>query len=69
MRKLKLLDSQIRKLIKLPESGMGYHMVKLFFRNGTVLSNIKVLNSQFLLVEKSISLKAEDIERVELEAS
>jgi len=34
-----------KQLTKLPETGMGYQLVKVIFKNGSILNNHKVLNS------------------------
>ena len=40
------------ELIKLPETGMGYQMVKVILKNGIVLNNHKVLNGSILVLEQ-----------------
>lgn len=67
MKKLRLLESQIETLINLPETGMGYQKVKLTFKNGKVLNNMTVLNSEILLVEEDQSLNVQEIEKIEIE--
>ncbi len=54
-------------LANLPETGMGYQLVKVILKNGKVLNNYKVLNSSLLLLEKDENLTKEDIAVVEIE--
>jgi len=51
----------------LPESGMGYQIVKVFLRNGKVLNKHKVLNSEVLMLEENELIRAIDITNIELE--
>ncbi len=55
-------------LANLPETGMGYQLVKVILKNGKVLNNHKVLNSSLLLLEKDENLTKEDIAVVEIES-
>lgn len=65
---IKLPDSFINKLINLPESGMGYQIVKVFLRNGKVLKKQKVLNSEVLMLDENVLIQAIDIANIELES-
>jgi hypothetical protein len=64
---LKLPDSFIDILVNLPETGMGYQIVKVILRNGKVLHKQKVLNSELLMLEKNELIQARDIVNIELE--
>jgi len=66
-RTLKLTDNWINYLINLPESGMGYHVVKVVIKGGKVLTKHKVLNSSILILEGDEKIKVSDIEKIELE--
>jgi len=66
-RTLKLTDSFINVLINLPESGMGYQLVKVILKNGEVLHQHKVLNSELLMLDESENITVKDIEKIELE--
>ena len=68
-RTLKLPDSFINILIDLPESGMGYQIVKVILRSGVTLHRHKVLNSEILMLEENENIHAKDIERIELETN
>lgn len=54
-------------LINLPESGMGYQLVKVYLKNGEVLNNHKVLNCESLLLNNDEYFTVNDIEKIELE--
>jgi len=64
---LKLPESLINKLVNLPESGMGYQIVRVILKSGKVLRRHKVLNSEFLIIEPTENINAKDIEKIELE--
>ena len=66
-RTLKLSDSLINILVNLPESGMGYQMVKVILKSGKVLCQHKVLNSELLMLEDNENIAVKDIEKIELE--
>lgn len=65
---IKLPESFINKLINLPESGMGYQIVKVILRNGKVLKKQKVLNSELLMLDENELIQAIDIANIELES-
>lgn len=67
MRKLKLSDNQIEFLVRLPETGMGYQKVKLTLKNGDVLHDMTVLNSEFLVLEENQFVDVDEIDKLELE--
>jgi hypothetical protein len=66
-RTLKLPDSFINILVNLPESGMGYQIVKVVLKSGRVLRQHKVLNSEILLLEENENISIKDIEKIELD--
>ncbi|MGL6119617.1 MAG: hypothetical protein ACRC0V_03855 [Fusobacteriaceae bacterium] len=62
-----ILSDELKKLlINTPETGMGYHRVDLYQKNGEVLTNQIVLNCSILTIEKSINFKIENIEKIEV---
>jgi len=67
-RTLKLTDSLINVLVNLPESRMGYQLVKVILKNGKVLHQRKVLNSELLMLEENENITVKDIDKIELEA-
>ena len=67
-RTLKLPDSFINILVELPESGMGYQIVKVLLRSGKILHRHKVINSEILMLEDNEPIKASDIVNIELES-
>lgn len=66
---LKLPDNFINVLANLPESGMGYQIVKVIMRSGKILRSHKVLNSEFLMLEENETIHVKDIEKIELETN
>lgn len=68
-RTLKLPESLINTLVDLPESGMGYQIVKVILRSGKILHQHKVLNSELLMLEEDENIHAKDIEKIELETN
>jgi len=68
-RSLKLPDNFINILVDLPERGMGYQIVKVILRSGITLHRHKVLNSEFLMLEKNEIANVKDIEKIELETN
>jgi hypothetical protein len=66
---LKLPESLVNKLINLPESGMGYQLVKIILTSGKVLHQQKVINSEYLMLEGNEDLLANDIKNIDLELS
>ncbi len=64
---LKLPDRIINLLINLPESGMGYQLVKVFLKSGKVLHKHKVINSELLMLEENEDINVKDIDRIEPE--
>jgi small nuclear ribonucleoprotein (snRNP)-like protein len=66
---IKLPESFINKLINLPETGMGYQIVKVIMRSGKILHGQKVLNSEFLMLEENETIHIKDIEKIELETN
>ncbi len=66
-RTLKLSDNFINILVKLPESGMGYQIVKVILKSGKILYQHKVLNSELLMLEENENITVTDIDKIELE--
>ena len=67
IRELKLPDSFINILVNLPESGMGYQIVKVILKSGQVLYQHKVFNSEILVLEENENISIKDIEKIELD--
>lgn len=61
MKTLQLPIKFTKQLTKLPETGMGYQLVKVILKNGYVLDNHKVLNSSLLILEKDEKFEDEEI--------
>ena len=64
---LKLSDSLINMLINIPESGMGYQIVKGILKSGQILHQHKVINSEILILEENENITVKDIDKIELE--
>jgi hypothetical protein len=65
--KFKIPEKFANQLVKLPESGMGYQLVKVFLSNGKILHKHKVVNSSILLLEPNEDISSLNIEKIELE--
>ncbi len=66
-RTLNLPDSFINVLANLPENGMGYQIVKVILKNGKILHQHKVINSEILMLEENENISIKDIDKIELE--
>jgi hypothetical protein len=66
-RTIKLTENWINYLISLPESGMGYQLVRIFLKGGKILKKHKVLNSSLLVLEENEEVNINDIEKIEPE--
>lgn len=67
MKTLPLPNKFIKSLVTLPETGMGYQLVKVFLRNGKILRQHKVLNSSILILEGGEVISENEIEKIEPE--
>ena len=65
--RLTLTNHWISYLMNIPEKGMGYHLVKVFLKNGKILPQHKVLNSSILLLEPNEDINIDDIEKIQAE--
>lgn len=65
MKTIQLPVKFTKQLAKLPETGMGYQLVKVVLKNGSVLDNHKVLNSSLLILEKDEKFENEEIASIE----
>lgn len=60
--KLKLDENWTKKLLELPETGMGYQKVDVVLKSGEIIANVVVLNAEDLKLPDEYSrLKLEDI--------
>ena len=66
LRKQKILlsDELTKQLVNTPETGMGYHKVDIYLKNGEIIKNQIVLNCSILSLEKSININIENIEKL-----
>ena len=65
-KKVELQEAHVQHLSELPESGMGYQIVDITFKDGQKLRNRIVVNSQFLLVEDYEDIDPLLLEEIEL---
>lgn len=63
-KRLELSSEFIDYLSNQPEKGMGYQVVDVTLKNGTVLENRIIFNSEFLELNYSSEIKLDDIEKV-----
>jgi len=63
---VKLPDKFITMLSNLPESGMGYQLVDITLKDGRTLSQRKVLNAEFLLLQENENIQPKDITEIVL---
>lgn len=67
MKTFQLPNKWTNILMKLPETGMGYQLVKIHLNNGKVLRAHKVFNASFLVLEPEEKISESEIEKIELE--
>jgi hypothetical protein len=65
--KFKIPEKFVHQLVKLPESGMGYQLVKIFLSDGKILRKRKVLNSSILILKPDENIASSEIEKIELD--
>lgn len=68
IKKIALPENFIYSLVNLPESGYGYRTVKVILKNGDVLPKLKVINSEFLILDEK-DITVQDIKKIELETT
>ncbi len=66
-KKVKLPDNLIKKLLKLPEGGMGYQTVDVTLYTGKVLKNRQIVNSMYLLLVGDESIRTDEIVDADIE--
>lgn len=67
MRTLKLPEKLMISIVNLPQNETGHRMVKIYLKNGRVLHNHRVINSEILILEDYEDFYNSDIEKIELE--
>jgi hypothetical protein len=65
MMQLRLEPKWIRKLVSMPESGMGYHRVCVQLRDGRVFELAIVRNAEILEVADDVEFLSSDIDRID----
>lgn len=64
--KIELPEIFVDKLVSLPEQGMGYQLVNVRLKGGILLTNRKVINSTYLLLNEDEDFTSNDIEQVDI---
>lgn len=67
MNSLQLTNKWKAVLSQLPETGMGYQLVRIFLKNGAVLRHHKVINASMLILPNGADVCEKEILRIELE--
>jgi hypothetical protein len=67
MNTLQLPNKWVNHLLKLPETGVGYQLVKIFLKNGKVLHNNKVINGSVLILPPEEKIHKDEIVKIEAE--
>lgn len=63
--KLKLNKYWTEKLLKYPETGMGYQMVDVILKSGSAIRNVVVLNAEYLdLPDQYKDLKVKEVKNL-----
>ncbi|MDQ3683667.1 MAG: hypothetical protein M3352_11460 [Bacteroidota bacterium] len=65
--RIELPEKFVCQLVNLPESGMGYQMVKVFLKDGKVLKKHKVFNASVLELLPNEKFSHSDIVKIELD--
>ena len=63
---INLPEKFVAALEKLPETGMGYQVVNIKFKNGKTLEKVLVLNSDTIKIDTDISIDLNQISKIEL---
>lgn len=66
MKTIQLPVNFTKQLIRFPETGMGYQLVKVILKNGVVLNDHKVLNSSVLVLNQDEKFTVEEINYITL---
>lgn len=65
--RIELCKHHIDYLSNLPESGMGYQIVRLVMKDGTILKNRIIFNSQYLQISKDEYIDVNLIDKIEID--
>lgn len=61
---LKIEDKYVRYLETQPEQGMGYQIVDIFLKNGTVLKSRMIFNCTYLQLDSDENIEIDDIIKI-----
>ncbi|GMQ28272.1 hypothetical protein [Algoriphagus confluentis] len=64
---ISLPEKFVAALEKLPETGMGYQVVKIKFKDGKILEKVMVINSDRIKLDKNIAIDFSQISKIELD--
>ncbi|MBI2677019.1 MAG: hypothetical protein HYX21_03700 [Candidatus Yanofskybacteria bacterium] len=64
-----LSQKWVDKLAGLPETGMGYQIVDVYLKNGTIVRGLTVVNCEQIVVPESHSFSENDIQDIWLSQS
>jgi len=62
--KIILSDKLTKQLVNTSETGMGYHKVDIYLKNGNVIKNNMVLNCSVLTINSLIKINLDEIEKL-----
>lgn len=60
-KKIELKKEHVIELEKQPENGMGYHVVDILLKDGSMLKNRIILNCQYLQLDLEESINVNNI--------
>jgi predicted RNA-binding protein len=66
LKRIELNEVQQELLIKLPETGMGYQLVDITMKDGSIYQNKTIINGQFLEIDLDENIRIELIEKIEI---
>jgi len=66
LRRIELNKAQQDLLITMPETGMGYQIVDITMKDGSIYKSKTVLNCQFLEIDKNDNIKIDLIDTIEI---
>lgn len=64
--KLKLKEEHINYLSNFPEQGIGYQIVDITLKNGTVLYNRIVYNASYLKLKENETIEVDNIIQIDI---
>lgn len=65
-KEITLSEKYINQLLRIPESGMGYHLVDVVLENGVELKGLTILNCEILRIPIDVNLSLEQIRKIKI---